>query len=330
MARAKSASTKGAGTVTKKTSDKAKAKGGSTTKAKSASSAPRGKAAPAKKAAAKKAAPAKKAAAKKAAPAKKSAPAKSAKKAAPAKRSAPAKASAKAAEKKAPAKKAPAKAAEKAPAKAAKAAKAAEKAPEKRAPEKKAAAPKRPEAVPAKTPPAAKRPIPAKRNKPAPAEAEAKPVVQVSSARPSIPPEDDPKFDNVPPLPEGLRVHPDSELGEKQAAYLYAALLAERERVTQGMGRHIAAAIGEGQPMAEEMDMAQRHAEQAYLMRFADKERKLLREIDHALAKFREGEYGICEGTGEPISYRRLELRPWTRYSVEFKEQIEREKRQHR
>jgi len=327
MARAKSASTKGAGTVTKKTSDKAKAKGGSTTKAKSASSAPRGKAAPAKKAAAKKAAPAKKAAAKKAAPAKKSAPAKSAKKAAPAKRSAPAKASAKAAEKKAPAKKAPAKAAEKAPAKAAKAA---EKAPEKRAPEKKAAAPKRPEAVPAKTPPAAKRPIPAKRNKPAPAEAEAKPVVQVSSARPSIPPEDDPKFDNVPPLPEGLRVHPDSELGEKQAAYLYAALLAERERVTQGMGRHIAAAIGEGQPMAEEMDMAQRHAEQAYLMRFADKERKLLREIDHALAKFREGEYGICEGTGEPISYRRLELRPWTRYSVEFKEQIEREKRQHR
>ena len=303
MARAKSASTKGAGTVTKKTADKAKAKGGSTTKAKSASSAPRGKAAPAKKAAAKKAAPAK--------------------------RSAPAKASAKAAEKKAPAKKAPAKAAEKAPAKAAKAAKAAEKAPEKRAPEKKAAAPKRPEAVPAKTPPAAKRPIPAKRNKPAPAEA--KPVVQVSSARPSIPPpEDDPKFDNVPPLPEGLRVHPDSELGEKQAAYLYAALLAERERVTQGMGRHIAAAIGEGQPMAEEMDMAQRHAEQAYLMRFADKERKLLREIDHALAKFREGEYGICEGTGEPISYRRLELRPWTRYSVEFKEQIEREKRQHR
>ena len=45
--------------------------------------------------------------------------------------------------------------------------------------------------------------------------------------------------------------------------------------------------------------------------------------------KFEEGEYGVCEGMGEPISYKRLELRPWTRYSVEYKEQVERERKQH-
>jgi DnaK suppressor protein len=273
MARAKAASKRGAGTVTKKTTAKAKAGGSSSAKAKSASSKSQSKTP--KKAAPKKAAP-KKAAPKKAAP-KKAAP----KKAAP-KKAAPKKA-----------------------------------APKKAAPKK--AAPKKP---------ASPKKVVASGNSAAPKKGAV--VVPEPARAPSIPPEADPKVLNAPPLPEGLRAHPDSDLGVRQAAYLYSALLTERNRVTQGMGRHIAAAIGEGQPMAEEMDMAQRHAEQAYLMRFADKERKLLREIDHALSKFEEGEYGICEGTGEPISYRRLELRPWTRYSVEYKEQIEREKRQHR
>lgn len=140
----------------------------------------------------------------------------------------------------------------------------------------------------------------------------------------------DPRIQNAPPLPVGLAVDPDSELSPQQAGFLYAELIAKRDSVLQGHSRHISAAIGEGEPMAEEMDMAQRHTEQAFNMRFADKERKLLREIENALLKFSTGEYGLCEGTGEPISFRRLEIRPWTRYSVEYKEQIEREKRQHR
>jgi DnaK suppressor protein len=127
-----------------------------------------------------------------------------------------------------------------------------------------------------------------------------------------------------------LQAHPDAKLTKKQIEQLYDHLIEERERVTAGMGNHLSDAIGDSDPLADEMDMAQRHAEQAYLMRFADKERKLLREIGHALSKFENGEYGICEGTGEPISFKRLELRPWTRYSVEYKEQIEREKRQHK
>ena len=81
----------------------------------------------------------------------------------------------------------------------------------------------------------------------------------------------------------------------------------------------------------DEIDIAQRHTEQASLMRFADKERKLLGEIDHALEKMeKSGEYGVCEGTEEPISFKRLEVRPWTRYSVAHKEQLERERKQHR
>ncbi len=124
------------------------------------------------------------------------------------------------------------------------------------------------------------------------------------------------------------RAHEDAELSKKDLTGLYEALLEKRTSVLKGLGEHLNDAISNVDPLSDEMDVAQRHTEQAYLMRFADKERKLLGEITNALEKMRDGEYGVCEGTGEPIATRRLELRPWTRYSVEYKEQVERERKQ--
>ena len=87
-------------------------------------------------------------------------------------------------------------------------------------------------------------------------------------------------------------------------------------------------ATGDTDSLADELDIASRAQDQAFLLRLADKERKLLIEIDAALEKMRGGEYGLCEGTDEPIGFKRLELRPWTRYSVAYKEMLEREKAQ--
>jgi len=125
-----------------------------------------------------------------------------------------------------------------------------------------------------------------------------------------------------------LRAHPDAELTKTEVQDLYGKLIQERERVTQGMGERLSDAISDSDQLADEIDIARRHTEQAYLMRFADKERKLLREIAHAIEKFHTAEYGLCEGTDDPIGYNRLALRPWTRYSVAYKEQLEIERRQ--
>jgi len=125
------------------------------------------------------------------------------------------------------------------------------------------------------------------------------------------------------------KAHPDSGLTKKQVKALYEKLVSERDRVIQGHGAHLSDAITNVDQLSDEMDVAQRHTEQAYLMRFADKERKLLVQITNAIEKLETGDYGVCEGTGEPISLKRLELRPWTRYSVEYKEQVERERKQH-
>ncbi|MEQ9645439.1 MAG: TraR/DksA C4-type zinc finger protein [Sandaracinaceae bacterium] len=127
-----------------------------------------------------------------------------------------------------------------------------------------------------------------------------------------------------------VSAHPDAGLTNRQITQLHGTLVKERARKVLELERHMQEALGETAVMPDETDMAQRSTEQAYLIRFADKERKLLNEIDRALEKLRVGDYGVCEGTEEPIGFKRLELRPWTRYSVSYKEQIERERSQHR
>jgi len=54
-----------------------------------------------------------------------------------------------------------------------------------------------------------------------------------------------------------------------------------------------------------------------------DSERKLLREIDNALVRLEKKTYGICEGTGKPISKARLEAQPWARYCVKYARMLE-------
>ena len=77
----------------------------------------------------------------------------------------------------------------------------------------------------------------------------------------------------------------------------------------------------------DEMDMGSSESEQALKLRLMDKDYKLLREIGNALKKFDDGSYGICEGTGNYINKKRLDIRPWTKYSIEYKEELEKEKK---
>ena len=120
----------------------------------------------------------------------------------------------------------------------------------------------------------------------------------------------------------------EAGLTDEQVAELYEDLQKEQTRVDAALRRHVDEVRNNSdETPADELDQSARVAEQAYLLRHADKELKLLREIRVALEKMQLGEYGICEGTEEPIGYRRLKSRPWTRYSVEYKEQLERAKR---
>jgi DnaK suppressor protein len=79
--------------------------------------------------------------------------------------------------------------------------------------------------------------------------------------------------------------------------------------------------------LGDEMDLASRSHDEGLVLRIADKQQKLLVEIEEALVRCERGDYGVCEGSGEPIGLGRLRLRPWTRYSAPYKEQLEREQK---
>lgn len=81
------------------------------------------------------------------------------------------------------------------------------------------------------------------------------------------------------------------------------------------------------QAPGDEADQAADDAGVSLETRLMDRDAKLLREVERALEKVHDKLYGLCEGTDEPIGYARLKLRPWTRYSVTYKEELEREEK---
>ena len=75
---------------------------------------------------------------------------------------------------------------------------------------------------------------------------------------------------------------------------------------------------------SEDGDLAQVVISQNVSFGLREREIKRLREIDVALRKIEEGNYGYCEVTEEPIEMKRLEKMPWARLSLEAAEELER------
>lgn len=139
------------------------------------------------------------------------------------------------------------------------------------------------------------------------------------------------KLKDKPSAPEALdsserrEIHQSDIFSEEELRTFLGALQKERAALLE----KAKAAVDAGNialdkdEMYDEVDLATATVDQNLTFRLLDRDRKLLNEIDHAINKIQTGEYGYCEGTGEPIPKRRLELRPWCRHSVKYKEQLE-------
>ena len=103
-----------------------------------------------------------------------------------------------------------------------------------------------------------------------------------------------------------------------ELSHFEALLIEERDRITQQIDD-----LGEGEDAAPAFDenfadSGQVSAEQTENRSLATSLQDQLEEIEHALAKFPLGTYGICEVSGEPIAVDRLEAMPATRVRVEY------------
>jgi DnaK suppressor protein len=107
-------------------------------------------------------------------------------------------------------------------------------------------------------------------------------------------------------------------------------LLLEKQSILQHLVELEGASVTElSQGGGDPVDLASLEITQSAIQKLGNREKKLLEKIAHALAKFEEGEFGICERCGEDISPARLEARPVAQYCIDCKTELEQNERRY-
>ncbi len=75
---------------------------------------------------------------------------------------------------------------------------------------------------------------------------------------------------------------------------------------------------------ADVVDQASSYTDKTVEMKALNRSRKLIEKIDAALKRIKDGTYGYCEETSEPIGLKRLIARPVATLSIEAQEKHER------
>ena len=78
---------------------------------------------------------------------------------------------------------------------------------------------------------------------------------------------------------------------------------------------------------ADIVDQASSYTDKSVEMKALNRSRKLISKINAALLRIKDGTYGYCEESGEPIGLKRLMARPVATLSIEAQEKHERDEK---
>ena len=78
---------------------------------------------------------------------------------------------------------------------------------------------------------------------------------------------------------------------------------------------------------ADIVDQASSYTEKNVEMRAINRQIKLISKIDSALKRIKDGTYGFCDETGDPIGLKRLMARPVATLSIVAQEKHEKEEK---
>jgi len=78
---------------------------------------------------------------------------------------------------------------------------------------------------------------------------------------------------------------------------------------------------------ADIVDQASSYTEKNVEMRAINRQIKLISKIDSALKRIKDGTYGFCDETGDPIGLKRLMARPVATLSIAAQEKHEKEEK---
>jgi RNA polymerase-binding transcription factor DksA len=124
--------------------------------------------------------------------------------------------------------------------------------------------------------------------------------------------------------------HPTSETSTGESApdprwnWHFRTLINLRNRLLKAHAEHGESAADRAELHSVDVaDIAEDRIEHHVLLAELHAEADRLSEIEGALTRIRNGTYGVCEVTGEPISEARLRAIPWTRFSIGAAERAE-------
>jgi DnaK suppressor protein len=125
------------------------------------------------------------------------------------------------------------------------------------------------------------------------------------------------------PTEEELLKMPESDyMNESQLAF-FKYRLQQMEKELLANAGETTEHLRETVIVPDPADRATIEEEHALELRTRDRERKLLKKVQQALARIESGEYGYCEETGDPIGIPRLLARPTATLSLEAQQRRE-------
>lgn len=131
----------------------------------------------------------------------------------------------------------------------------------------------------------------------------------------------------IPPYNPGKN---EEYMNDKQLEHFRKILTAWKQDLMQEVDRTVHHMQDEASNFPDPSDRATQESEFGLELRTRDRERKLLKKIEQAIARIDDGTYGYCVETGEEIGLKRLEARPVATLSVDAQERREVAERQYR
>ena len=117
---------------------------------------------------------------------------------------------------------------------------------------------------------------------------------------------------------------------EKQKAYFMQKLTRWKNEIIKSSSQALYSSnLVDNISSPDVVDQASSYTEKNVEMRAVNRQIKLVSKIDAALKRLKNGTYGFCEETGEPIGLKRLIARPIATLCIAAQEKHEREEKIH-
>lgn len=132
-------------------------------------------------------------------------------------------------------------------------------------------------------------------------------------------------------LPEGYQPNEQEPyMSDQQLEFFRCRLLTWKAELEQEES-HTSELLQENDwRQADDVDRASLESDTTLELRTTERYHKLIKKIEAALERIKDGSFGYCDETGEEIGLKRLMARPIATLSIEAKERQERLEKQHR